>query len=181
MKTIDEYTAEVFRRSEIKVKRRRKAIKKTVLCLIPVIICFSFAVFASLPLIQPAKSSEPEMGLADNQESAEISYSSLEIIKNGFTESIAGKEKTDRAFSIIEGMFGSDALAGESFVSSGAGGQTEDEIVFVFTNKETGAEEKYTLQGSILTRESDGAKTTISADEKQELESVCVNLKEEQT
>ena len=65
MKTIDEYTAEVFRRSEIKVKRKRKAIKKTVLCLIPVIICFSFAVFASLPLIQPAKSSEPEMGLAD--------------------------------------------------------------------------------------------------------------------
>lgn len=172
MKTIDEYTAEVFRRSEIKVKKKRKKIRNAVISLVPAVICLSFAVLASFPLIQPDKSSEPELGMADKQESAEISYSSLEIIKISGTESITDKEKTAQAFFIIERMFNKDSQIDESFVSSGAGGQTANEIVFVFTNKETGAEEKYILQGNILTRESDGEKTTVSADEKQELESI---------
>lgn len=63
MREINECTAEVFRRSEKRIKERKRNRNRILMCCIPFLICFTIFSAAILPAMMPAKKGE---NLSDN-------------------------------------------------------------------------------------------------------------------
>ena len=63
MREINECTAEVFRRSEKRIKERKRNRNRILMCCIPLLICITVFSTAILPAMMPAKKGE---NLSDN-------------------------------------------------------------------------------------------------------------------
>ena len=117
MREINECTAEVFRRSEKRIKERKRNRNRILMCCIPFLICFTIFSAAILPAMMPAKKGE---NLSDNcsdkagnADGTNVAYVSVEVINVGTaTQSSILKDDADEVAQIYYTLQ-------SSFVNSG--------------------------------------------------------------
>ena len=103
MREINECTAEVFRRSEKRIKERKRNRNRILMCCIPFLICFTIFSAAILPAMMPAKKgenlSDNYSDMAGNADGTNVAYVSVEVINVGTaTQSTILRRDLSRVF-----------------------------------------------------------------------------------
>ena len=162
MREINECTAEVFRRSEKRIKERKRNRNRVLMCCIPFLICIIVFSATILPAMLPASKSndsaaENNMEIADGDVgSTACSFISVEI-KNKHTEHyevITDKLDVDQMYFAILNVSDNGTLGeipdaeGEDFENKESASGTVD-FEFVFKTEE-GASSTYRLSGNAL-------------------------------
>lgn len=117
MREINECTAEVFRRSEKRIKERKRNRNRILMCCIPLLICITVFSTAILPAMMPAKKGENLSDncsdMAGNADGTNVAYVSVEVINVGTaTQSSILKDDADEVAQICYTLQ-------SSFVNSG--------------------------------------------------------------
>ena len=105
MREINECTAEVFRRSEKRIKERKRNRNRILMCCIPLLICITVFSTAILPAMMPAKKGENLSDncsdMAGNADGTNVAYVSVEVINVGTaTQSTILKDDADEVAQI---------------------------------------------------------------------------------
>lgn len=180
MRDLKECKAEVFRRSENRIKARKKLRNRVLSLCIPVcLVIGALLILPGLPSQQKnASHSEGirgEQGKVDNTTSIVCTYTKVEILNAG-QKPIAGKTVTDKVevtkiFNAIGRCFPADydeqqspnASKGPGFDSAAMG------ITIVFTD-DAGNRETYNLNGMVLVNLDKNTEVILTADQHTELE-----------
>ena len=94
MKEIHEYTAEVFRRSEKRIKARRQRRNRILITCIPVVLCLTICGTILLPGVTPTGNSDPKNGVEAMEGIGNSEYTSLSTSIAKITVSANGVSKT---------------------------------------------------------------------------------------
>lgn len=94
MKEIHEYTAEVFHRSEKRIKARRQRRNRILITCIPVVLCLTICGTILLPGVTPTGNSDPKNGVEAMEGMGNGKYTSLSASIAKITVSANGVSKT---------------------------------------------------------------------------------------
>lgn len=94
MKEIQEYTAEVFRRSEKRIKARRQRRNRILITCIPVVLCLTICGTILLPGVTPTGKSDPKNSVEAMDGMGNSEYTSLSASIAKITVSANGVSKT---------------------------------------------------------------------------------------
>lgn len=94
MKEIHEYTAEVFRRSEKRIKARRQRRNRILITCIPVVLCLTICGTILIPGVTPTGKSDPKNGVEAVEGMGNSEYTSLSASIAKITVSANGVSKT---------------------------------------------------------------------------------------
>ena len=94
MKEIHEYTAEVFHRSEKRIKARRQRRNRILITCIPVVLCLTICGTILLPGVTPTGNSDPKNGVEAMEGMGNSEYTSLSASIAKITVSANGVSKT---------------------------------------------------------------------------------------
>ena len=180
MRNFDERKAEIFRRSEIRIKERKRNRKRILALCIPLCLCIAILSVIYLPdmmISSDKNNSTEEMNMADGVEnSSEFIYTSLEITSNatatsGTVTSDIEKVDIENLYNIIQSAFaveddsvqssqeqntetqkGESAAGGENHSASDQTQTLTKNIIYTITfSGENGLKTIYTLDGNLLT------------------------------
>lgn len=194
MREINEYTAEVFRRSEKRIKERKRKRNSILMCCIPLFVCLTVFSAAVLPSVMKSKSSNFFESVGDagsatygnmeiNDEIGSIACSFMQArIQNvgtfseHYEELVTDKLRVDQMYFLICDIF--EISKAEKFSETAEAYSTEDgsvskaaAYVFTFTTAE-GDEATYSLNGNKLVANETGETVYLSADQLDELRKV---------
>lgn len=188
MREINECTAEVFRRSEKRIKERKRNRNRILMCCIPLLICITVFSTAILPAMMPAKKGENLSDncsdMAGNADDTNVAYVSVEVINVGTaTQSTILKDDADEVAQICYTLQSSFENSGgdnkESVNDMEDDGLVEDnkdfsqsgttnlssEFRIIFTT-ENGSQTIYSLSGYKLINETTKQETLLTADQR---------------
>ena len=94
MKEIHEYTAEVFHRSEKRIKARRQRRNRILITCIPVVLCLTICGTILLPGVTPTGNSDPKNGVEAMEGMGNSEYTSLSASIAKITVSAEGVSNT---------------------------------------------------------------------------------------
>lgn len=177
MRDLSEYKAEIFRRSEEKIKERKKLRNRALTFCVPLCLVFAALAFAKLPDISASD-------ISNESVSGDVSYSLpvidnlMEELPNTFGYNV---EEEPEIWDLIQSAFEADVQKEDTaddhrYVStSGTVAQdsvsffsdTEYEIIFVNKDKEVFI---YTLKGNVLTDVTTKEKVKLSSEQVFELQ-----------
>ena len=179
--------AEVFRRSEKRIKERKRNRNRILMCCIPLLICITVFSTAILPAMMPAKKGENLSDncsdMAGNADGTNVAYVSVEVINVGTaTQSSILKDDADEVAQIYYTLQSSFVNSGgdnkESVNDMEDDGLVEDnkdfsqsgttnlssEFRIIFTT-ENGSQTIYSLSGYKLINETTKQETLLTADQ----------------
>ena len=188
MREINKCTAEVFRRSEKRIKERKRNRNRILMCCIPFLICITIFSAAILPAMMPAKKgenlSDNNSDMAGNADGTNVAYVSVEAINVGTaTQSTILKDDADEVAQIYYTLQSSFENSGggnkESVNDMENDGLVEDNKAFsqsgttnlssefriIFTT-ENGVQTIYSLSGYKLINETMKQETLLTADQR---------------
>ena len=188
MREINKCTAEVFRRSEKRIKERKRNRNRILMCCIPFLICITIFSAAILPAMMPAKKgenlSDNNSDMAGNADGTNVAYVSVEAINVGTaTQSTILKDDADEVAQIYYTLQSSFENSGggnkESVNDMEDDGLVEDNKAFsqsgttnlssefriIFTT-ENGSQTIYSLSGYKLINETMKQETLLTADQR---------------
>ena len=187
MREINECTAEVFRRSEKRIKERKRNRNRMLMCCIPFLICitvFSAAILTAMMSVGNKKNAtEDNMEIPDgndNMGSISCSFMQVEIQDIGafpeHYELVTDKLEVDQMYSLIMDAF--EETVSEEVPDADGDYSTEDgsasktsAYIFTFTTVD-GAEATYSLSGNKLIANETGETVYLSADQLAALQKV---------
>jgi len=179
MKEINEYTAEVLRRSEKRIRERKKRRSRILMCCIPLFICVSVFSLAVLPKISANKRADV---LKDsyNSDSIFCSYVQVEIKDNNNKTSnyniVTDKLEVDRLYSVVLSAFeslGNDSDYNEEFKNENDSETKEhtnvtstktENYTFIFATADADST-TYTLTDNILINKSSGQRVILNSNQ----------------
>lgn len=182
MRLIQEYTAEVFRRSEERIKKRKQTQKRILLCVTPVALCAILFTTGFLPGLRQKNApsnSQPEaiIGNSDgvtgnsadknNSDFSRSLYVQVQIQSPAGSKTITEKQTVDTMHAAIvsatitppESGAGNSSPSDDNFSPGDMG--TAPQYTITFTTK-LGDQTVYTLSGSTLTQTNTGKTTTLT-------------------
>lgn len=188
MREINKCTAEVFRRSEKRIKERKRNRNRILMCCIPFLICITIFSAAILPAMMPAKKgenlSDNNSDMAGNADGTNVAYVSVEAINVGTaTQSTILKDDADEVAQIYYTLQSSfensgggnkesvndmenDGLVEDNKGSSQSGTTNlSSEFRIIFTT-ENGSQTIYSLSGYKLINETMKQETLLTADQR---------------
>ena len=177
MREINECTAEVFRRSEKRIKERKRNRNRILMCCIPLLICITVFSTAILPAMMPAKKGENLSDncsdMAGNADGTNVAYVSVEVINVGTaTQSTILKDDADEVAQICYTLQSSFENSGgdnkESVNDMEDDGLVEDNKDFFqsgTTNLSSEFRIIYSLSGYKLINETTKQETLLTADQ----------------
>ena len=177
MRDLSEYKAEIFRRSEEKIKERKKLRNRALTFCVPLCLVFAALAFAKLPDISASD-------ISDESVSGDVSYSLpviddlMEELPNTFGYNV---EEEPEMWDLIQSAFEADKQEvhrtdDQQYVATSGTvvqdsvllfSDTEYEIIFVNKDKEVFI---YTLKGNVLTDTISKEKVTLSSEQVFELQ-----------
>lgn len=182
MKQMQEYTAEVFRRSEERIKKRKQTRKRILLCVTPVALCAILFTTGFLPELRhknAPSNAQPEAiignsdgvtgGSADknNGDLSRSLYVQVQIQSPAGSKTITEKQTVDTMHAAIvsatitppESGAGNSVPSDDNFSPGDMGTDPQysatQKITITFTTKQ-GDQAVYTLSGSTLTEAASG-------------------------
>ena len=169
MRELNECTAEVFRRSEKRIKeRRRNRIRILAFCIPCCLVLTVWGVVGISPAVteDSCDAADQEKNFDNTGEMVEYLYSSLEIKKsNTVIESMTDAAETARIFELIDGCFAEDDVIDNSSTETQPdmdevpAANEEISIIFYELN---GRETVYILKGNLLLNENNGESAALS-------------------
>ncbi len=184
MRQMEEYKAEIFRRSEYKIRERKKKRLQTILWCTPFFLCTFLWAVLILPAMMPAGSEDSSYDEMKDEmeiqveENIEISCVSLEILdENGvlshrITEQalVSDLFRTVRSYTAKEDV-SDDRLEAETDPSSSDQmemfGKANRSLIFTDTN---GSAHLFSLSGNTITDKATGEKAELTGEELTQLE-----------
>ena len=178
MRELSDYKAEIFRRSEEKIKERKRNRSRILALCLPLCLVFAAVVFAKLPDIS-ASDISTENTSSDTSLSQIVIPDSTELLPNAFCYTI---EESPEIWNLVQSAF--DVTAKEDDMADDhryvATSQTvvqdslslfsDTKYELYFANKD-GETFIYTLEGNVLTDVSTKEKVTLSSEKAFELQS----------
>ena len=184
MREINECTAEVFRRSEKRIKERKRNRNRILMCCIPFLICITIFSAAILPAMMPAKKGENLSDncsdMAGNADGTNVAYVSVEVINVGTaTQSTILKDEVAQICYTLRSAFENSGGGNKESVNDMENdGSVEDnkdfsqsgttnlssEFRIIFTT-ENGSQTIYYLSGYKLINETTKQETLLTADQ----------------
>lgn len=151
MKNLDAYKAEIFRRSEVKIKKRRQNRKRLLLCCIPVCLC---AVIGTVVLLQNGDNAETEMATQDIRQenvtesvmaSTTAPFRSVQIHGLGETRLVEDRAKVGKLYQAITDRYAAaDANATENKIEAYSFGEDHTGTMGIRTSSVPGYEIQFT-------------------------------------
>ena len=192
MREINECTAEVFRRSEKRIKERKRNRNRILMCCIPLLICITVFSTAILPAMMPAKKGENLSDncsdMAGNADGTNVAYVSVEVINVGTaTQSSILKDDADEVAQICYTLQSSfvnssggnkesvndkaedDALTEENKDYSQSGTTNLSSGFRIIFTTENGVQTIYSLSGDKLINETTKQETILTEDQRSNL------------
>lgn len=199
MRNFSERRAEIFRRSENRIKARKRNRNRILACCIPLCLCIAILSVIYLPdmMISSDKSNNAEdMNMAGGVENESgFIYTSLEITSNVTAKNDTDKENIENIYNIIQSAFtveddeetatnidefpqtqkpesqkGESATKGEDNYSTNTSQSFGEGVVYTFTfTADNGQKTVYTLCDDILTNETTNESVTVTEDQLNEL------------
>ena len=177
MRDLSEYKAEIFRRSEEKIKERKKLCNRVLAFCVPLCLVFAALAFARLPDIAASD-------IANESVSGDVSYSLpviddlMEKLPNTFGYNV---EESPEMWNLVQSVFEADkqevnraddqqyVATSQTVVQDSLSffSDTEYEIIFVNKDKEVFI---YTLKGNVLTDVTTKEKVKLSSEQVFELQ-----------
>ncbi len=189
MRLIQEYTAEVFRRSEERIKKRKQTQKRILLCVTPVALCAILFTTGFLPELQQKNApsnAQPEaiIGNSDgvtgdsadknNGDLSRSLYVQVQIQSPAGSKTITEKQTVDTMHAAIvsatitppESGAGNSVPSGDDVAPGDMGTAPQYTITFI---TKLGDQTVYTLSGSTLTQTNSGETTTLTDSQRKDL------------
>ena len=174
MRDLKECTAEVFRRSEERLKKQKRARLRIVAVCVPLLVIASLAA-AMLPPGTPAKRAHDEADhfVAESAGSYECAFTALEIQKPEQNKRVTDRPEVAKAYFAVCSFFEETAFAdeyrGENYdvpgkpenIGENELASTADEYTLTFITDE-GVQNVYTLNGNTLQNERSGQRVILS-------------------
>ena len=172
MRDLNEYKTEIFRRSEEKIKERRRTHNRTLAFCVPLCLVFAAGAFAKLPDISASD-------ISNESVSGDVSYSLPVIdhflgeLPNTFCYNV---EESPEIWNLVQSAFNVTAkeddtaddhryvATSQTVVQDGLSlfSDTEYEIIFVNKDRDVFT---YTLKGNVLTDTTKKEKVTLSSEQ----------------
>ena len=154
MRNLDECQAEVFRRSEQRIRKRRRRRRQVLAACVPLALVLLWAAFLPGSADRP----EPEQTLADAYLGA------VAVSGNGISVCHTGEEEVRKILSLLEEITGvSEASVGDGLVVREDGdGENWTEAYRITITYEDGTSTEYLLSGSVLKDPITGQQVEIS-------------------
>ena len=178
MRDLSDYKAEIFRRSDERIKERKKTRNRVLAFCVPLCLVFVAVAFAKLPDISVSDISTENMS-SDSSFSQIVTQDSIATLPNTFTFNV---EEEPEIWNLIQSAFEADKqdvnrTDDQHYVAtSGTVAQdnlslfSDNEYDIYFVNKD-GDEFQYMLKGSVLTDTATKEKVTLSSEQCLELQS----------
>lgn len=180
MKELNEYKAEIFRRSEERIKQKKRIRKRVLLCALPCLLCAGVLSAVVLPNIgeagwnrSPGKSENDGAigGLTDIADGTELDFTSAEIVRDdGDITEVSVVVKKDGLYTIYNAL--NEALAqgqedGKHFADNNGGSDSSHSFAYTitFTSETSGRTEVYTLKGRFLSDETTKERVFLSEED----------------
>lgn len=178
MRDLSEYKAEIFRRSEEKIRERKKLRNRAFAFCIPLCLVFAAIAFAKLPEISASDISTESVS-SDSSLSQIVIQDNLEELSNTFCYNV---EESPETWNLIRSAFEADnqevnkaddqhyTETTQTVVQDSLSLFSNTKYEIVFTNKD-GEVFSYTLDGNKLIDNTTNKKVTLSSEQVFELQS----------
>lgn len=175
MKDINEYTAEVFRRSEKKIKEQKRNRARIFALCVPLFLIVSVCSALFLP-VSSMRKKDGNIANGENHTESDCQYIALEIYFNGLSaehyEKVTNSTDVAELFGIIDSLFvdadgESHYVDGEAMVAGSNDSQygTKDKgYTMIFTGKDSSMI-KYRLIGNTLINEKENKTVFLDNEE----------------
>ena len=156
MRNIDERMAEIARRSEKRIQKRKKQRKRLIAACIPIVLCVSLYI-ASMP--QRINGMESN-GINEGEEGTVAANTLVNVqVQKGDTPpfSLSDKEQVAKAYDEIDALFGKNT---DEIVTPEGTGREVYAITFCYAD---GTQTVFTLDGTILCNETTEKRQQLTA------------------